>query len=310
MRPAPAGAVPRARRAALLTSAGGWRSAAQDLALSRAALASPPPRPPAPARARVPCPPCPPLLALPAGRGSLALSPSPGRSPPNDASSGPRRRRLPLEICPHPGPTLFPALPRARGSEKAPRTHRRPRSGGAHALAAPPNSLPPHPAPPPPPPSPPPPPPPPPPAAAAEGPTLPPTPPSAGSGCGSSLDSYFIYFGSCTSLSACSPRLPGPRAPPPSAPEPQTPATLTSTPPDPDQLPLVFAAGILIEAVFFGGFWSFNNFVPSQGEDIVIFSPLSPGSALWGGGGRADPGSRASRVVRAVAGKGPPWDVL
>lgn len=236
---------------------------------------------------------------------------SAGAAPPSDASSGPRRRRLPLERAapPTPGPALCPALPRARGSEKAPRTHRRPRSGDAHALAAPPNSLPPHPAPPPPPPSPPPPPPPPPPAAAAEGPTLPPTPPSAGSGCGSSLDSYFIYFGSCTSLGACNPRLPGPRAPPLSAPEPQTPATLTSTPPDPSQPPLIFAAGILIEAVLLGGFWSFDNFVPSQGEDIVIFSPLSPGSALWGGGGRADPGSRASLVVRAVAGKGPPWDV-
>ena len=140
-----------------------------------------------------------------------------------------------------PGPAPCPALPSARGSAKAPRTHRRLRNSDANTLAASPNSLPPHPAPPPPP------------AAAAEGPTLPPPPPSAGSGCDFCLDYYFIYFGSCTSLSACSPRLLGPRAPPPPAPEPQTPATLASTPPEPRQLPRVSVAGILLEAVFLGG---------------------------------------------------------
>lgn len=101
-----------------------------------------------------------------------------------------------------PGPAPCPALPCARGSVKAPRTHRRRRTRDALALAAPlTHSL--------------------------------RTPPSAGSGCGSCLDYYFIYFGSCTSLSACSLRLLGPRAPLPSAPKPHTPAALASTPPEP-----------------------------------------------------------------------------
>ena len=42
-----------------------------------------------------------------------------------------------------PGPAPCPALPSARGSAKAPRTHQRRRIRDANALAAPPNSLPP-----------------------------------------------------------------------------------------------------------------------------------------------------------------------
>lgn len=160
-------------------------------------------------------------LELPAACGSLALPLSPVGSTERcelwETATPPPARDLP------PDPAPCPTLPCAQGSAKAPRTHRRLRTRDAHALAAPPLSLPPHPAPPPPPPL----------AAAAEGPTLPPTPPSAGSGCGSCLNYYFIYFGSCTSLSACSPRLLGPRAPLPSAPEPQTPATFASTPLEP-----------------------------------------------------------------------------
>ncbi|XP_031196760.1 artemin-like [Mastomys coucha] len=84
MRAAPARAVPRGPESARPADVSGRLAerCAGPGALARCALlASPslPARPPA-RRARVPCPPCPPLLALPAGRGSLALSPSPGRS--------------------------------------------------------------------------------------------------------------------------------------------------------------------------------------------------------------------------------------
>lgn len=195
-----------------------------------------------------------------------------------------------------PGPAPCPALPSARGSAKAPRTHQRRRIRDANALAAPPNSLPPHPAPPPPP------------AAAVEGPTLPPHPTLRRLRLLPRLLFYLFWV------------VHKPQCLQPAPPRTAGASSLGSGAPDPGHLRLdtprapPAAASLrgweLVRGCLFGGFWFLDIFVFSQGEAIVIFSPLSPGSALWGGGGRAEPGSRASRVVRAVAGKGPPWDVL
>lgn len=160
----------------------------------------------------------------------------PERCDPWETATPPPARDLP------PGPAPCPALPSARGSVKAPRTHRRLRIGDAHALAAPPNSLPPHPAPPPPPP---------PPAATAEGATLPPTPPSAGSRAAPAstiILFWVVHKPQC--LQPAPPRTAGASCLGSGAP---APATLAWTPPEPLQLPRVSAARILLAAVFFWG---------------------------------------------------------
>lgn len=250
--PLPPLPVPGARRAALLTSAGGRRCGVRRAAGALARCARPLPRPGCGARARSPslhfflsslpaslsrCLSLP--LELPTARGSLALSlsavGSPERCDPWETATPPPARDLP------PGPAPCPALPSARGSVKAPRTHRRLKTGDAHALAAPPNSLPPHPAPPPPPP----------PAATAEGATLPPTPPSAGSRAAPAstiILFWVVHKPQC--LQPAPPRTAGASCLGFGAP---APATLAWTPPEPRQLPRVSAARILLAAVFFWG---------------------------------------------------------
>lgn len=210
--------------------------------LAHRALRGPLPRPGCGARARQPSfifAPLPPgrsrsslPFELPAARGSLALSGL--RSAPGDASAARPRRRLPLETVPRAGPLPSPAQRAGvgEGAADAPTAEDRRCTCTSSTPKLTPST--PH-------------------AAAAASSsgssgrrTHPaPHPPSAGSGCGSCLDYYFIYFGLCTSLRACSPRLLGPRAPPASAPEPQTPATLASALAEPRQLPRVSAARIL-----------------------------------------------------------------